>query len=64
MNNPHLGIMFKFKSKTEADKYIGDREREAAKVTKAPLESTETPVVCDRDYSEEQVARMFAKGGE
>ena len=30
MNNPHVGIMTKFKSKAEAEKYINDREREAA----------------------------------
>ena len=30
LNNPHLGIMCKFKSKTEAEHYISDREREAA----------------------------------
>ena len=34
MNNPHVGIMCKFKSKTEADKYINDREREAAAALK------------------------------
>jgi hypothetical protein len=59
-NNPHLGIMFKCKSKTEADTYISDREREAAEATKAPLESAETPVACDRGDSEEQVAAIFA----
>jgi hypothetical protein len=32
MNNPHIGIMCKFKSKTEAQRYIDDREREAAVV--------------------------------
>jgi hypothetical protein len=29
-NNPHLGVMVKFKSKTESERYISDREREAA----------------------------------
>ena len=29
MNNPHLGIMCKFKGKTEVERYINDREREA-----------------------------------
>jgi hypothetical protein len=29
-NNPHVGIMTKFKSKGEADRYINEREREAA----------------------------------
>jgi hypothetical protein len=63
VNNPHLGIMFQFKGKTETERYINDREREAAEA-KAALENAETPVVCDRVHSEEQVARMFAKGGE
>jgi len=30
MNNPHLVIMCKFNGKTEAERYINDREREAA----------------------------------
>jgi len=70
-NNPHLGILAKCKSKTEADKYINDREREAAEATKAALDGAVVPQVGDEqhdeepfDYSEEQVAAMFAKGGE
>ena len=30
LNNPNLGILHKLKSKAEADKYMNDREREAA----------------------------------
>jgi len=30
MNNPHVGVICKFKSKAEVEKYINDREREAA----------------------------------
>jgi hypothetical protein len=30
VHNPRVGIMFKCKSKTEAERYINDREREAA----------------------------------
>jgi len=44
MNNPHVGIMCKFKSKTEADKYINDREREAA-ATKVPVDAAAVPEV-------------------
>jgi hypothetical protein len=39
MNNPHVGVMFKCKSKTEADKYINDREREAAEATKVEMDA-------------------------
>ncbi len=71
MNNPHVGIMCKFKSKTEADKYINDREREAAAALKCPLDEAVAPQVSDEpddeqqsDYTEEEVAVMFAHGGE
>jgi len=64
MNNPHVGIMSKFKSKTEADKYINDREREAADAKAAAADSAdEVPQVYEKDYTEEQVAAMFAQGG-
>jgi len=32
-NNPHVGILCKFKGKTEVERYINDREREAAEAT-------------------------------
>lgn len=71
MNNPHVGIMCKFKSKTEADKYINDREREAAAALKCPLDEAVAPQVSyepddeqQSDYTEEEVAVMFAHGGE
>ena len=43
MNNPHVGIMFKFKSKTEADRYINDREREAAEAMAAAVDGAVDP---------------------
>lgn len=69
-NNSHVGIMCKFKSKTEAERYINDREREAAEAMAASADGAVVPQVSDEqhdeepcDYSEEQVAAMFAKGG-
>jgi hypothetical protein len=64
MNNPHLGIMFKCMSKTEASRYINDREREAAEATKAALGGAVVPKVREKDYSAEEAAAMFAKGAE
>jgi hypothetical protein len=64
MNNLHVGVMFKCKSKTEAEKYINDREREAAEATKAALDGTVAPQVLEKDYFGQQVAPMFAQGGE
>jgi preprotein translocase subunit YajC len=55
MNSPHLGIMFKCKSKTEADKYINDREREAAEATKPPLDGVVVPQA--KATAEDQVCR-------
>jgi len=60
MNNPHLGIMFKCMSKTEAARYINDREREAAEATKAALDGAFVPKACEKDYTEAEVAAMFA----
>lgn len=68
MNNPHVGIMFKFKSKTEADTYINDREREAGAATKTALDGAVPQVSDEPDdeqqsgYSVEEVAAMFAQG--
>jgi hypothetical protein len=51
VNNPHVGIMFKFKSNTEADKYITDREHEAAAAMKAALDGADAPQVCEEETS-------------
>ena len=63
MNNPHVGIMCKFKGKTEAERYMNDREREAAEAMVASVDGAAVPQVCEKDYTEEEVAAMFAKGG-
>jgi hypothetical protein len=59
MNNPHLGIMCKFKGKTEVERYINDREREAAEAMVAAVDGADVPQVYE-DYTEEAVAAMFA----
>ncbi len=41
INNPHVGIMCKCRSKTEAAKYINEREREAAKAIAHEVEHAE-----------------------
>ena len=56
MNNPHLGIMCKFKGKTEVERYINDREREAAEAMVAAVDVQQVY----EDYNEEAVAAMFA----
>lgn len=38
-NNPHVGILCKFKNKTEAERYINEREREAAAATSTTTSS-------------------------
>ena len=63
MKNPHVGIMTKFKSKAEAETYISDREREAAAAIKNALDAAVVPQVCEKDYTEEEVAAIFAQGG-
>jgi len=60
MNNPNLGILCKFKSKTEAERYINDREREAAEAMAAAVDDAALPQVSEKDYTEEEVAAMFA----
>jgi hypothetical protein len=62
VNNPNLGILCKFKSKAEADRYINDREREAAEAMAAVVVG-DVRQVCEKDYTEDEVAAMFAKGG-
>jgi len=61
MNNPHLGIMFKCKSKTDADRYINDREREA-EATKAALDGAFVPKAGEKTYTEDEVKKMFEGG--
>jgi len=65
MNNPNLGILCKFKGKTEAERYINDREREAAEAMAAAANGTDVPQVCAKDFTEDEVAAMFtsANGG-
>jgi hypothetical protein len=62
-NNPHLGIMCKFKGKTEAERYINDREREAAEAMAAAANGTDVPQGCEKDYAEDEVAAMFTAKG-
>jgi hypothetical protein len=59
VNNLHLGIMSKFKGKTEAERYINDRDRDAAEATGAAVDDAEVPQVFEKDYAEEEVAAMF-----
>jgi hypothetical protein len=63
-NNPNLGILHKVKSKTEAERYINDREREAAEAMAASLDDSDVPQVCEKDYSEDDVKKMFATEGD
>jgi hypothetical protein len=68
-NHTHLGILNKLKSKAEAERYINDREREAA-AAEAALGGAVPPQVSngqygeEPNYTEEEVAAMFAQGGE
>jgi hypothetical protein len=56
VNHLHLGIMSKFKGKTEAERYINDRDRDAAEA----MWDAEVPQVREKDYTEQEVAAMFA----
>ena len=51
MNNPHLGIMCKLKGKTEAERYLNDRDREAAEVMGAAVDGADVPQVCEEETS-------------
>jgi hypothetical protein len=50
MNNPHVAVVVKFRSKAEAEKYINDRERETETATKA-LDGADVPQVWEEETS-------------
>jgi len=61
-NNPNLGILCECKNKADAEMKVATYEREAAEAMAAALDGADVPQVC-KDYSEEEVSAMFAKGG-
>lgn len=71
MNNPHVGIMVRLKSKAEAERYINEREREAAAALNDVAEVAATPQVSDArrkggqyELTDQQAAAMSAQGGD
>jgi hypothetical protein len=59
-NNPNLGILCECKNKADAEMKVATYEREAAEAIAAAVDGADdVPQVCEKEYSEEEVAAMF-----